>query len=63
MLVQLLSVLPANNGWMPFSDFVIAAREAGVNPVLWRRAKVSGQIEARINDAGVHEVRIAPNGS
>lgn len=63
MLEQLLSVLPANNGWMPFDEFVAAARDAGVNPVLWRRAKMSGKIEARINDAGIHELRIAPNGS
>lgn len=61
---QVLSVLPTNNQWMPFDEFVIAARQIGANPVLWRRAKMAGLIEARISDAGVHEIRLAvSNGS
>lgn len=54
---SLLAVLPAGGAWMEFSAFVAAARAAGARPELWRRAKQSGLLEARISEAGVHEVR------
>lgn len=63
MQEQLLALLPANNGWMSFDAFKQAAQAAGLRVELWRRLKMSGAIEARISESGVHELRVNPNGS
>lgn len=57
----LLSVLPADGGWMLFDDFIVAARGVNARVELWRRAKLQRLVETRIEgtyaDSGVHQIR------
>jgi len=45
---DLVSVVIANGGDMPFPAFVIAARAAGASPEFWLKAKHAGLLATRI---------------
>lgn len=55
MFDQLVNVLPTE-GYMPFADFVVAARAAGARPDLWLRAKHAGALHTVLDENGQLQV-------
>lgn len=56
--VQQLASWLATQPEMEFSVFVVSARQAGLDPAVWLKAKQGGQLIAEIRD-GVHYIRAA----
>lgn len=60
-MVELVAYL-AGQGEMIFEEFVSGARSEGLNPALWRRAKQSGLVSARLEtnpETGVQTLYIS----
>ena len=45
---ELVNVVIANGGDMPFPAFVVASRAVGASPEFWLKAKHAGLLETRI---------------